>query len=111
MEHDLTRGLIAIKSLPQARSHHSNASLMSLESGMRSVMDDAQLEIAMAEIDKAKSRSREQRIRSFCNAACLGSMDILIRLVNSGVDINGADANGRWVPVDTNALAVFPHTE
>ena len=59
-------------------------------------MDDAQLELAMAEIDRAKWRSREQRIRSFCNAAWLGNLDVLVRLINSGVDINGSDANGRY---------------
>jgi len=59
-------------------------------------MDDAQLERAMADIDKAKNRSREQRIRSFCNASYLGNMDTLARLLNSGVDPNGTDANGRY---------------
>jgi len=58
-------------------------------------MDDAQLERAMAEIEKAKSRSREQRIRSFCNAATLGNIDMLARLVKSGVDVNGVDSDGR----------------
>ena len=79
----------------QVRSHHSGNSFNSFESGLKTIMDDAQLERAMAEIDRAKSRSREQRIRSFCNAASLGNIDMLGRLVKSGVDVNGTDANGR----------------
>jgi len=58
-------------------------------------MDDAQLERAMEDIDKAKIRSKEQRIRSFCNAASLGNIEVLGRLLNTGIDINGTDANGR----------------
>ena len=58
-------------------------------------MDDAQLERAMEDIDKAKVRSKEQRIRSFCNAASLGNIEVLGRLLNTGIDVNGTDANGR----------------
>ena len=74
---------------------HSNVSVGSLESGMRNVLDENELERAMADIDKAKARSREQRIRSFCNAAALGNEDWLARLLKSGIKINDADANGR----------------
>jgi hypothetical protein len=56
---------------------------------------DDMMEKAMDSIDKAKKRSKEQRIRSFCNAAAEGNMDILQRLLRSGIDINGRDCNGR----------------
>ena len=58
-------------------------------------MDENQIERAMADVDKAKGRTREQRIRCFCNAASLGNMDMMGRLINGGVDVNGKDANGR----------------
>lgn len=74
---------------------HSAISHSSLESGLRTIMDDGQLERAMQDIDKAKGRSQEQRIRSFCNAAALGNTHVLARLINSAVDVNGRDANGR----------------
>ncbi|TFJ86293.1 hypothetical protein NSK_002501 [Nannochloropsis salina CCMP1776] len=56
---------------------------------------DDLMEKAMDSIDKAKKRSKEQRIRSFCNAAAEGNMDILQRLLRSGIDINGRDCNER----------------
>lgn len=74
---------------------HSGASIGSLESGMRNVLDENELERAMADIDKAKARSRQQRIRSFCNAAAQGNEEWLGRLLKSGIKVNDADANGR----------------
>jgi len=79
----------------QARSFLSSASSHTVESGIQYSKDDAQLERAMADIEVAKGRNREQRIRSFCNASSLGNIEILSRLLNSGVNVNGTDANGR----------------
>lgn len=77
------------------KSALSSTTFTSLESSLKSVMDDAQLERAIADISKAKERSKEQRIRSLLNAAAHGNMDEISRLLNSGVDVNGRDANGR----------------
>ena len=81
----------------QARSFHSNMSFLSIDSNLRSNWDDGQLERAMDDIDKAKLRSMEQRVRSFCNAAASGSIQALSRLLQTGIDVNGTDANGRYV--------------
>jgi hypothetical protein len=35
------------------------------------------------------------RIRSFCNAAAMGDVGMLQRLLKTGIDINGVDCDGR----------------
>ncbi|GAB5032884.1 potassium channel skor-like [Nannochloropsis oceanica] len=62
---------------------------------MTVIAGDDLIEKAMDSIDKAQKRSKEQRIRSFCNAAAEGNMDILQRLLRSGIDVNGRDCNER----------------
>lgn len=53
---------------------------------------------------QAKRKSEEQRVRSFCNAAAIGDMDQINRLLSSGVSIDATDANNRWAPAATSAL-------
>ena len=77
----------------KAASTHS--SLHSFESGFKSMVDEEVFEKAMDDIAKAKTKSREQRIRVFCNAALLGNTEAMSRLISSGVNINDVDANGR----------------
>ena len=49
----------------------------------------------MDDIAQAKSKSKEQRVRAFCNAAAAGNMDMLQRLHSSGIHVDSTDSNGR----------------
>lgn len=50
---------------------------------------------ALDNIERAQRKSQAQRIRSFCNAAAMGDVETVQRLLKSGVDVNGADCDGR----------------
>jgi hypothetical protein len=78
-------------------SSHHTASMVSTNSYISdmSMAADAIREQAMGAMERAKRKSKEMRVRSFCDAAFLGDMDLLQRLMKSGIDINGSDVNGR----------------
>lgn len=56
---------------------------------------DAVREKAMGAMEKAKRKSKEMRVRAFCDAAYIGDMELLQRLHKTGIDINGTDCNHR----------------
>lgn len=71
----------------------------SVISATSSVISDTQVDVtrekALDNIERAQRKSKEQRIRSFCNAAAMGDLATVQRLLKTGVDVNGADCDGR----------------
>jgi hypothetical protein len=76
----------------------SPSSVVSMGSVMSDMSQnqDATREKALDNIEKAQSKSSEQRIRSFCNAAAMGDKDMIQRLIKAGTEINGTDCDGRY---------------